>query len=99
VLTRTVEFEIAPGEIVRVEGLPRDRRRGSELAITLPDGRSVVAEGRRPAEEGWVVALADGSDFSGGLNLGEGLALLMGWRGPGVEDEPEWVSRFLAAIA
>ena len=97
VATSAIEFEISPGEAIRVEGLQRDRRRGNALRVTLPDGRIVVAEGRRPAEAGWVVVLEDESDFIGGLNLAESLAVLMGWR-LAMEEEPDWLDRFLAAI-
>jgi hypothetical protein len=96
-MTRTVDFEISPGEVIRVEGLQRDRRRGNDLRVTLPDGRAAVAEGRRPSEPGWVVVLDDKSDFTGGLNLAESLAVLMGWR-IAMEEEPEWLDRFLAAL-
>jgi hypothetical protein len=97
VLTRTVDFEISPSELIRVEGLQGDRRRGNDLRVTLPDGRAAVAEGRRPSEPGWVVVLEDDSDFTGGLNLAESLAVWMGWR-IGIEEAPEWLDRFLAAL-
>jgi len=96
--TRIIEFEILPGEVIRIEGLQRDRRRRNDLRITLPDGCLVFAEGRKPAELGWVVFLQDESNFTGGLNLGRSLAYLMGWN-PGHADEPEWVDRFLEAVS
>ncbi len=95
--TRAVDFEIAPGEWIHVEGLQIDRRRGNELRVVLPDGRAAIAEGRRPAEDGWVVVLDDHSDFTGGLNLGESLAYFLGWE-LGRDELPEWVERFLIAV-
>jgi len=95
--TRTVDFEIAPGKAVRVEGLQLDRRRGNDLRVTLPDGRTATAEGRRPTEGGWVVVLDDETDFIGGLNLGESLAYLMSWDPD--EEPPEWVDRFLIEVS
>ena len=77
--TRTVEVEISPGKTIRVEGLQRDRRRRNDLRITLADGRIAFAYGRRPAEEGWVVELADESNFVGGTDLGSSLAFLLGY--------------------
>ena len=50
-----------------------------------------------PAEAGWVVVLEDESDFIGGLNLAESLAVRMGWR-LAMEEEPDWLDRFLAAL-
>ena len=45
----------------------------------------------------WPPALDDGTDFTGGLNLAESLAYLMGWQ-CGLEDEPDWLDSFLAAV-
>jgi hypothetical protein len=94
---RTVEVEISPGKTLRVEGLQWDRRRRNDLRITLPDGRIVLAWGRRPAEQGWIVELADHSNSTGGLDLGDSLAFLLGYD-LAFEDPPEWLDRFMAAV-
>ena len=57
----------------------RSKPRGTE-SNRARHGRSVLAEGRRPSESGWIVELEDGSDFIGGLPLGASLAYLLGYR-------------------
>lgn len=91
VATRTVEIRISPTETIRVEGLQRDRRRQSDVRITIPDGRVILAHGRRP-EDTWEVYFEDGSDAVGGAGLSMAVALLMGWKF-GTEP-PEWLDRF-----
>jgi hypothetical protein len=94
---RTVEIPISPSETIRVEGLQHDRRRSNDLRVTLPDGRVILAHGRRPAEGGWEVYFEDESDFVGGTTLSASVALLMGWKF-GTE-EPEWLDRFDDALS
>lgn len=92
-----VEVPISPSEAIRVEGLQPDRRRRNDLRITLPDGRVVLAHGRRPAEVGWEVYFEDESNVIGGTTLGASLALLMGYKFGG--DDPEWLDRFVDAVS
>jgi hypothetical protein len=93
---RTVEVPISLNETIHVEGLQRDRRRRNDLRITLPDGRVVLAHGRRPTEGGWEVYFEDLSDIVGGTTLSASIALLMGWKFGG--EEPDWLDVFDAAV-
>jgi hypothetical protein len=95
--TKTVEIRISPSETIRVEGLQQDRRRGNDLRITLPDGRVILAHGRRPTDGGWEVYYEDDSDFVGGTTLSASVALLMGWKF-GTE-APEWLDHFDEAVS
>jgi hypothetical protein len=90
--TKTVEIPISAEETIRVEGLQRDRRRRSDVRITLPDGRVLLAHGRHPVEDGWEVYFEDGSDVIGGLPLGASVARLMGWAY--ADAAPVWLDRF-----
>ena len=94
-VTRTVEIPISPTETIRVEGIQRDRRRSNDLRITLPDGRVILAHGRRP-DEGWEVYFEDHSDVVVGLGPGASVAVLMGWDFR--SEEPEWLDRFNDAL-
>jgi hypothetical protein len=94
---RTVEVHISPGEIIRVEGLQRDRRMRNDLRILLPDGRVVLAHGRRPTEEGWEVYFDDQSEVIGGTDLGTSLMYLMGYE-PWVDEPPDWLDHFMDAV-
>lgn len=89
--TTTLEVPISEGEVIKVEGLQRDSRRRSDLRITLPDGRVILAHGRRPNDT-WEVYFEDHSDAVGGAVLSTALALLMGNKFG--EEFPEWVNRF-----
>jgi hypothetical protein len=71
------------------------------LRITLPDGRVIVAHGRRPAEEGWEVYFEDRSGHVSGTSLGTSLADLFGYENYLEEGDegPDWLDRFLRAIS
>jgi hypothetical protein len=94
--TTTVEVQISEGGVIRVEGLQRDRRRSSDLRITLPDGRVILAHGRGP-DDAWEVYFEDRSDAVGGAGVSMAVALLMGHKF-GQEEVPEWVDRFDDAL-
>ena len=96
--TQALQFAISPGELILIDGLQRDRRKRNEVRITLPDGRVLEAEGRRPEEEGWFVAFEDGSDAVGGLNLADSIGVLLGWK-IGLTERPDWLERFEEAVA
>jgi hypothetical protein len=97
--TKTVEVLISPGEVIRVEGLQRDRRRRNELRITLPDGRVLLAYGRRPEEDGWEVVAKGGSNALGGDTLVSSIACFMGYDGFWLGGGPEWLQRLSDRLA
>ena len=99
VKTESVEVPISPDEMIRVEGLQRDRRRRNDLTIILPDGRVIRAHGRSPAEDGWEVYFEDESETIIGDNLVASLARLMGYKRYWDENgRPDWADRLSEAL-
>lgn len=92
--TETLEVPLSGREVIRVEGVQRDRRRRNDLKITMPDGRVFLAHGRRVKEPGWEVYPEDESDAVGGDTLGGSLVYLLGFGDHG-EGGPEWLDRLV----
>jgi hypothetical protein len=96
-LTETLEVPISGKRVIRVEGLQKDRRRSHELRITLPDGRVILAYGRR-TWEGWETFFeGDESSCVTGSPFRGNIALLLGYRR--ADDGPDWIDRLSDAIA